>query len=44
MSQQHIRVLCREGGLPAIQVGGSRWYVPKKKFIEMVDSQISGQP
>lgn len=36
MSPQHIRVLCREGGLPAVQVGGSRWYVPKKKFIDMI--------
>ena len=41
MSVQHVRTLCREGGLPAVQVGGSRWYIPKKHFIEMMDSQIS---
>ena len=36
MTAHYTRKLCRDGNLPAVQVGESRWYVPKKKFVDMV--------
>lgn len=36
MTVQYTRKLCRDGNLPAIQIGESRWYVPKKRFVDMV--------
>ena len=33
MSVQYARTMCRTGMLPAVQVGKSRWYVPKQRFI-----------
>ena len=36
MTVQYTRKLCRDGYLPAVQVGESRWYVPKKRFVDFV--------
>ena len=36
ISVQYIRKMCREGDLPAVQIGHSRWFVPKVSFIEFV--------
>lgn len=33
MSIQYARTMCRTGMLPAVQVGKSRWYVPKQRLI-----------
>lgn len=33
MSVQYARTMCRTGMLPAVQVGKSRWYVPKQRLI-----------
>lgn len=39
MSVQYARTMCRTGMLPAVQVGKSRWYVPKQRFIEFVNGE-----
>ena len=36
ISVQYVRTMCREGRLPAVQIGESRWYVPKVRFAEFV--------
>lgn len=36
MTVQYVRTLCRKGKLPAVQIGESRWYVPKVRFVEFV--------
>lgn len=36
MTAHYIRKMCRNGDLPAVQVGKARWYVPKCRFIEYV--------
>ena len=36
ISVQYIRKMCREGDLPAVQIGRSRWFVPKISFIQFV--------
>ena len=35
-SENTIRALCRRGQLPAVQIG-RRWYVPKNRFIDMIE-------
>ena len=42
MSVQYARTMCRTGMLPAVQVGKSRWYVPKQRFIAYLNGD-SGQ-
>lgn len=37
MSVQYVRSLCRTGQIPAVQVGKSRWYTPKNRFIAFVN-------
>ena len=36
MNVQYTRKFCRDGYLPAVQVGESRWYVPKMRFADYV--------
>lgn len=33
---EYVRRLCREHKLPAVQVGGRQWFVPKPRFVEYV--------
>lgn len=33
----HVRELCREGKLPAVQIG-NRWRIPTAKFAAMLDA------
>ena len=40
MSVQYARTMCRTGMLPAVQVGKSRWYVPKQRFIDYLNSDF----
>lgn len=37
MSVQYARTMCRTGMLPAVQVGKSRWYVPKQRFVAFLN-------
>ena len=37
ISVQYVRTMCREGRLPAVLIGESRWYVPKTRFISLVN-------
>ena len=37
ISVQYVRTMCREGRLPAVLIGESRWYVPKTRFIAFVN-------
>ena len=39
MSVQYARTMCRTGMLPAVQVGKSRWYVPKQRFVAFVNGE-----
>lgn len=39
MSVQYVRTLCRTGQIPAVQVGKSRWYTPKARFIAFVNGE-----
>lgn len=39
MSVQYARTMCRTGMLPAVQVGKSRWYVPKQRFIAYLNGE-----
>ena len=36
LTAQYVRTLCRKGKLPAVQIGDTRWYVPKARFIAFV--------
>lgn len=36
ISVQYVRTMCREGRLPAVQIGETRWFVPKTRFIEFI--------
>ena len=36
MTAHYVRTLCRKGKLPAVQIGESRWYIPKVRFAEFV--------
>ncbi len=36
MTAHYVRTLCRRGKLPAVQIGESRWYIPKVRFVEFV--------
>lgn len=40
MTVEYIRRLCRKGKLPAVQIGESRWYIPKTRFIAYVNGEI----
>ena len=40
MNAQYTRKLCRDGYLLAVQVGESRWYVPKKRFTDYVMGRV----
>ncbi len=33
---EYVRKLCREHKIPAVQVGGRQWFVPKPRFVEYV--------
>ena len=33
---QYVRKLCRQGKLPAVQIGMREWFVPKLRFIAYV--------
>lgn len=33
---EYVRRLCREHKIPAVQVGGRQWFVPKPRFVEYV--------
>lgn len=33
---EYVRKLCREHKIPAVQVGGRQWFVPKPRFVEFV--------
>lgn len=33
---QYVRKVCREGELPAVQIGARQWFVPKPRFVEYV--------
>ena len=39
MSVQYARTMCRTGMLPAVQVGKSRWYVPKQRFVAYLNGE-----
>lgn len=39
MTVEYIRRLCRKGKLPAVQIGESRWYIPKTRFIAYVNGE-----
>ena len=39
MSVQYARTMCRTGMLPAVQVGKSRWYVPKQRFVAFLNGE-----
>lgn len=33
---EYVRRLCREHKIPAVQVGGRQWFVPKPRFVKYV--------
>ena len=39
ISVQYVRTMCREGRLPAVLIGESRWYIPKTRFIAFVNGE-----
>lgn len=39
MTVEYTRRLCRKGKLPAVQIGESRWYIPKPRFIAYVNGE-----
>ena len=40
MTPEYTRKMCRDGYLPAVQLGESRWYIPKKSFIDLVMGRV----
>ena len=41
MTPEYTKKMCGDGYLPAVQLGESRWYVPKKSFIDLVMGRVN---
>lgn len=38
MTPQYLRQLARQGRIPAVRIGGRKWYLPKADFVEWLRS------